>query len=472
MLRLKLPFLVLLFCPLVAAPQTDRFGAELTRAEVGDMVANVCQLMLDHYVFPDIADKICDRLRHNQDQGEYDVATYKTLAELLSRDLKSVNQDLHLNVWPIPPDRYNRNTENVDPIVRQLNIMRENAEQSYEFVKVEILEGNIGYLELTRFKSIPDPGLERVLEGAMDFLSCCSAVILDLRRNTGGNDKMIQKFLSYFFEKPVPITGQYTRESGGIKEFFTRDHFHHRYLTDVPLFVLVSSRTVSGPEQVAYDLKALKRAKIVGETTKGAGNPSHFYRIKEKLLVCIPYGYAVNPLTGSNWEGTGVTPDVIVPANSALTVATGLAKEAAGIMKEKEQERVDGLAVKFIDKMRQVEALLKTDAPAAERLFEKTLDEFYEIEYMSQYLLLDWLGSYGALGNDAACEMIAKQGLRRYPEDERFYSRLGDLYKEKGDLEKALQMYSDLLKLNPNDISVKKKIEEIRRHGLSDAELR
>lgn len=458
----KILCIALLLSSIPVSPQTP-IGVEITRAEIEDMVDNVCRLITDHYVFPDIGQKICDTLRHNLHKGEYDVTTYKMLAERLSRDLKSVNQDAHLNVWSIPPDRYNQNTERVDPIIRQLHIIRKNSEQSFEFKKAEILEGHIGYLELTKFKSIPDARLERVLEGAMDFLSCCSALILDLRRNNGGNDRMIQKFMSYFFAEPVPITGQYTRNSGGIKEFYTQDNVHHPQSVNLPLFVLVSSQTVSGPEQVAYDLQALKRAVIIGEKTKGAANPSRFHRIKEKLLVCIPYAYAVNPLTRSNWEGTGVTPDVIVPADSALTTAMALAKDAARKVKENERSRVDRLVVKLTEKMREVEFLLVNDAPAAKRLFEETLDEFTEIEYMNQYLLLEWLESYEAGGNMAACEMIAQQGIHRYPEEDRFYSWLGDLYLRKNDLIKALQTYSDLLRLNPNDVSTKKKIEDIRQ---------
>ena len=436
--------------------------SEIRKGEIQEMVHELCQLMTDHYVYPDIAEEICDTLQYNLEKGEYDVTTYKALAELLSRDLKSVNQDLHLNVWSILHDQYNQDIEEVDPINRQLHIIRENAARSFSFTKVEILEGNIGYLELIKFETIPEPRLERMLEGAMDFLSNCSALILDLRRNNGGNLLMIQRFMSYFFENEVPITGQYTRESGGIREYSTLENFHHRHLVDIPLFVLVSSSTVSGPEEVAYDLQVEKRAVIIGEKTMGAANPSYFYRIKEKLLVCIPYGYYVHPKTRSSWEGPGVTPDVIVPADSALITAINLAKQAAEKVEKKEQERVDILVVKLKEHMRLIEYLLVSDIPEAERLFDKTLDEFYQIEYMNKYLLFSLFDSYEEGGNDAACEMIGKQGILRYPDEDRFYSRLGNLYFKEGDLEKALQIYSDLLELNPNNVSVAKKIQEIR----------
>ena len=435
----------------------------LKKNEVKEVVNEVCQLITDHYVYPDIALRIGDTLKYNLNRGEYYVSNYEILAELLSRDLKSVNQDLHLNAWDIPPDRYNQNTEEVDPITRQLHIIRVNAARNFSFKKVEILYENIGYLELTKFETIPTPRLERMLDGAMDFLSNCSAIILDLRRNNGGNNIMIQRFMSYFFEKPVPITGQFTRESGGVREYTTLDNSNHTSLADIPLFVLVSSRTVSGPEQVAYDLQVEKRALIIGERTKGAGNPSYFFRIKEKLLVCIPYGYAVHPETRSSWEGTGVTPDVAVPADSALTIAIDMAKKAAEKVSMREQRRVDSLVVLLKERMNQVESLLMDNIPEAEQLFKKTLDEFYEIEYMNKYLLFGLFDNYQDEGNVAACEVIGEEGILRYPDEDRFYSRLGNLYFKEGDFEKALKVYSSLLKLNPNNISVRKKIEEINK---------
>lgn len=463
MSRLKIYIAVFLLWSVPAASQSNASDAVLTRGEIEALVENICQLMTDHYVYPDVAEKICAELRSHLHEGEYDVPTYKEFAERLSRDLKSVNQDLHLNVWSIPPDRNSQKTEKDDPIARQLHVIRENAARSYSFKKAEILEGNIGYLELTKFETIPEPRLERMMDGAMDFLSNCSALILDLRRNTGGNQRGIQRFMSYFFNNAIPITGQYTRESGGIREYSTLKNFSRRSLAEIPLFVLVSPKTVSGPEQVAYDLQIEKRAVIIGEKTAGAANPSYFYRIKEKLLVCIPYGYAVHPKTKSNWEGTGVTPDVIVPADTALTTALELAREAGEKVKKREQDRVDSLAVQLRDKMRQVESLLLRDASEAETLFEKTLDEYYQIELMTKYLLLEWLDSYEAMGNDAAGKMVGKQGILRYPDEDRFYSRLGDLYAKTGDLEEALKTYSSLLSLNPNDISVKKKIDQIRK---------
>jgi len=435
---------------------------KLSKDQIPEMVNEICQLIKDHYVYPDIAEKICNTLKNKLEKGEYDVSSITVLAERLSRDLKSVNQDLHLNVWEIPTDRYNKNTEKVDPITRQLHIIRKNASRGFSFKKVEILEGNIGYLELTKFETIPEPRLERMLEGAMDYLSNCFAVIIDLRHNNGGNHRMIQRFLSYFFKNQVPITGQYTRESGGIREYSTLGNFQHRYLVDIPLFVLVSTKTISGPEEVAYDLQVEKRAVIIGEKTRGAANPAYFYRIKEKLLVCIPYGYAVHPKTQSNWAGSGVKPDVMVPAESALTTAINLAKKAAEKLKKSEQDRVDNLVTRFKQVMVQVESLLVSDVSEAESLFHETLDEFYQIEYMNKYLLMGLFDSYKAKGNNVACEMIGKEGILRYPDEDRFYTRLGDCYLQTVDLEEALQIYSDLLKLNPNNRAVKKKIEKIR----------
>jgi C-terminal processing protease CtpA/Prc len=87
------------------------------------------------------------------------------------------------------------------------------------------------------------------------------------------------------------------------------------------VYVLTSKRTFSGAEEFTYNLKNLKRATIIGETTGGGAHPGGGFRISEHFGMFIPTGRAISPITKTNWEGTGVTPDVNVPADQALLVA-------------------------------------------------------------------------------------------------------------------------------------------------------
>lgn len=87
------------------------------------------------------------------------------------------------------------------------------------------------------------------------------------------------------------------------------------------LYCREGNRTFSGAEEFTYNLKNLKRATIIGETTGGGAHPGDGFRIREHFGMFVPTGRAISPITKTNWEGTGVTPDVDVPADQALLVA-------------------------------------------------------------------------------------------------------------------------------------------------------
>ena len=172
---------------------------EINNAELKEVIDEICQLLRDHYVFPEIAEKICDTLQLRMKSGAYNVESYDKLSDLLTVDLQSVNNDEHLEAWSIKPSPTQKSSDEKDLISLHLNIILQNKQQNFNFTRVEILEGNVGYIELVKFKPVPDPATERILNGAMDFLSNCDALIIDLRRNNGGNSKMLEMFSSYFF---------------------------------------------------------------------------------------------------------------------------------------------------------------------------------------------------------------------------------------------------------------------------------
>jgi C-terminal processing protease CtpA/Prc len=98
-------------------------------------------------------------------------------------------------------------------------------------------------------------------------------------------------------------------------------------LAVTPAFVLTSPRTFSGAEEFSYNLKSLKRATLVGETTGGGAHPTRGERIDDRFVIAVPFARAINPITRTNWEGTGVEPDTKVPASDALSTAQKLAAE-------------------------------------------------------------------------------------------------------------------------------------------------
>ena len=193
------------------------------------------------------------------------------------------------------------------------------------FNKADILEGNVGYL---KFDFFADPRIcGRTVVAAMSFLANTDAIIFDLRENGGGDPKMVSLVSTYLFAERTHLNDLWTRKGDITDQYWTLPYVPGKRLDGKPAFVLTSSNTFSGGEEFTYNLKTLKRATIVGETTGGGAHPVRGHRITEHFSIGVPFARAINPITHTNWEGTGVEPDVKVPAADALTTAKKLAAE-------------------------------------------------------------------------------------------------------------------------------------------------
>ncbi|HKY46074.1 MAG TPA: S41 family peptidase, partial [Pyrinomonadaceae bacterium] len=191
---------------------------------------------------------------------------------------------------------------------------------NHGFVKVERLRGNIGYLEFLNFAD-EELGADTVA-AAMNFINGTDSLIIDLRGNGGGNPAMVALICSYLFgPEPVHLNDLYWREGDRTDQFWTKKEVAGKRYLNKDVYVLTSKRTFSGAEEFTYNLKNLKRATIIGETTGGGAHPGGMFRMHQHFGAFVPTGRAINPITKTNWEGTGVTPDVTVPADQALLVA-------------------------------------------------------------------------------------------------------------------------------------------------------
>ncbi len=195
------------------------------------------------------------------------------------------------------------------------------------FKKAEILEGNIGYL---KFDFFADPGVcGPTVVAAMNFLANVDAVIFDLRENGGGDPKMVAFVSSYLFAERTHLNDLWTRKGDVTEQYWTDPYVPGKRLDGKPAFVLTSKNTFSGGEEFTNNLKVLKRATIVGETSGGGAHPVRGHRITEHFGIGVPFARAINPVNHTNWEGTGVEPDVKVAAADALSTAEKLAGEKA-----------------------------------------------------------------------------------------------------------------------------------------------
>jgi C-terminal processing protease CtpA/Prc len=147
-------------------------------------------------------------------------------------------------------------------------------------------------------------------------------MIVDLRMNGGGEPTGVATMASYFLDDRTHINDYYDRKTGATEQSWTLDHLAGpRYGASRPLYILTSARTFSAAEEFAYDMKVLKRAVIIGEPTGGGAHPGDVYRLSEHFKMFIPTGRSINPVTKTDWDRVGVTPDVSISQEKALDAA-------------------------------------------------------------------------------------------------------------------------------------------------------
>ena len=138
---------------------------------------------------------------------------------------------------------------------------------------------------------------------------------------------MVAFVSSYLFAGRTHLNDLWTRKGDVTEQFWTDPYVPGKRLDGKPVFVLTSKNTFSGGEEFTNNLKVLKRGTVVGETTGGGAHPVRPHRITENFAIGVPFARAINPVTHTNWEGTGVEPDVKVAAADALNTAKKLASE-------------------------------------------------------------------------------------------------------------------------------------------------
>jgi retinol-binding protein 3 len=279
--------------------------------------------LAEFYIDAGLAKRMQEAVQSHQRAGEYDSITDgDVFAARLTEDLRAVSHDKHLNVNFSPFKTPDRRTPGPDDIARMQKQMQHD---NCAFRKVEILPGNIGYVKFDGFA--PADMCAATAVAAMGFVAHTDAVIFDLRENGGGDPAMVAFVASFLFDKPTHLNDLYNRKEDSTRQFWTLSYLPGERIPKQPVFVLTSRRTFSGAEEFTYDLKTQKRATIIGETTGGGAHPVGGHPVADYCMVGVPFAKAVNPITKTDWEGTGVEPDVKVSAADALSTAEKLAGE-------------------------------------------------------------------------------------------------------------------------------------------------
>lgn len=298
--------------------------ATMTPAKV-DVVVDAAVDALRAYVFPHVGARAIARLKERR-------AAYERLADptglraAMNADLAEVTHDKHVRViYPFEAPQSATSPTAADIRNAHLHALAENA----GFGTVRRLPGNVGYLALTGFSS--DESVGDTIFASMAFVANTDALIIDLRKNGGGDPTAAETLEAYFFPSQRRITSIMVRNPDGTMseiQQYTAAHVPGRLYLDKPIYLLTSAYTFSCAEQFAYDLQNLKRVTIVGETTGGGANPGGFASLGEGFGFFVPTGRAYSEVTKANWEGTGVKPDVATDAPSALRAAYLLALQS------------------------------------------------------------------------------------------------------------------------------------------------
>lgn len=295
------------------------------------IVEHLARELRAKYVFPDIGETMAASIEKSAIDGEYDMSTDAIeFASQLSKQLLDICHDKHLRVRAGSPRRPGASSGR-RPV------------DNHGFAKAEMLQGGIGYLKFDYFSG--DEEAKKTAAAAMNFLANSEALIFDLRENGGGSPEMIAFLSSYLFDEPVHLNSFYNRPTDTTTESWTEKEVPgDKFSPDTPVFVLTSSYTFSGAEEFSYNLKNLKRGTIVGETTGGGAHPVMPVTLGKRMHITMPFARAINPITQTNWEGTGVKPDVEISADQAMDRAIELARS-----KIAEIASADSEAVKRVD---------------------------------------------------------------------------------------------------------------------------
>ena len=281
---------------------------------------------LENYAFPEVAGKIQADIRDRLASGGYqDVTGGAQLAETLTAQLQTLSGDRHLKVYFSPtvlPHLEPKTDISAAELARQYQLSKL---RNFDINQVKRLRGNVGYLELFSFE--PPEFAGDTLSAAMQFLAHTSALIVDLRHNRGGSASMVALLTSYLLPAypALHLTDLYWPSEGRTQQSWTLPHLPAPRYLEQPVYVLTSPETFSAAEEFGYNLKHLKRAIVVGETSAGGANPGSGFRLHDHFWMFIPTGQSISLATGENWEGSGVLPDFKVPAELSLKTAQLLA---------------------------------------------------------------------------------------------------------------------------------------------------
>lgn len=321
---------VLVSLPCVAAAPGEAPDFNVDDAARQLLIDDMLRALDKNYVFPERLAQLRSELVRRWSVPRFTKLTSaKATAKAMDADLSELFHDKHLGIRLLRPDRPMPVGE---PTPAELAAMeQEAAGEHFGIVRAEVFEGNIGYVKIESFAAMDFAGTKRAIIDAMGFVGDTKALIFDVRDNHGGDGETVALLMSYLLDTKRLLLKEYWRPTNKTNEDWTHENVPgRRYGEKRPVWVLTSNETFSAAEEFAYDVQTLKRGTIVGGTTGGGANHNMFVVVGKGFLSSIPVGTTKSPVTGTNWEGVGVKPEVRVASAKALEVALAAARRAVG----------------------------------------------------------------------------------------------------------------------------------------------
>lgn len=395
----------------VAAQDTKR---PLNTKDKKAVVAAIKTHIEESYIDLELSKKMIIELDRNLKSGKYTkIISPDEFSKTVTEDLQDISKDLHLKVR-YEPERIAQEKSIVSE-EKQLEMEKKTAMQiaeiNYGFTEVKILDGNIGYLNLTQFADIKYA--EETAAATMNFLSNANAIIIDLRSNGGGVPSMMQLLSSYFLdETPVLLSDFYERKTNTKTQLYSFANVNGKRSTNKPLYILTSKHTFSAAEAFTYTLKHLDKATVVGEVTKGGANRTKRINLNDEFTISLPYIQSIHPVTKTNWEGKGVQPDIKTKETDAFVVAY-------------------------------VDAIKKTFKRNKNTVLNKIGYNFLQEKSLDDALI------------------VFQENVKLFPNDSNSWDSLGEAYFANHDKENALKSYKKALELDQNSESAKTMIQKL-----------
>ena len=319
----------------------ERPKVPFVKAEAEEAVRALATALEQNFVFPDVGKAYAAKLRQRLAAGDYaNFSDGFAFAETVTADLQAVHKDGHLKLRPVPPVRPQGASGAPGGPGGPGGPPPGSA-----ITKSGWLAKGVAYVDFRGF-----PGNDETVADLKRFLADhkdAKTLIIDARGHHGGGLAEMDLMFPHLFAKPTVLVAMDTRhitdgkephpdEEPSLRKVASPDGIvRHEHvvvpaaqptgLRNAKVYLLVSNKTVSAGEHLALSLKRTGRATLIGESTRGAGHYGGVQKMGSAYAAFIPVGRTFDPDNNQGWEGTGVKPDVAVPADKALDEALKLA---------------------------------------------------------------------------------------------------------------------------------------------------